>query len=75
MRAVKEGSKKIRDTMFNTIITLFLKHDNASETARYILGKVISKRSINGTKSMLLSLRDLHASFRPEGYGKITAIW
>ncbi|XP_078361673.1 uncharacterized protein LOC144646026 [Oculina patagonica] len=45
VQAVKDGSKEIRDALFNALIALNSSPDNVSEAAKYVLEKVISKRS------------------------------
>ena len=48
--AVKEGSKGVRDALFNVIIALHSSHDDINEATRDILGKMMSKRSTNGNQ-------------------------
>ena len=46
--AVKEGSKEVRDALFNLIVALHSSHDDINETTRDILHKIMSKRSTDG---------------------------
>lgn len=43
--AIKEGSKEVRDALFNLIVALHSSHDDINETTRDILHKIMSKRS------------------------------
>lgn len=53
VQAVKNAEQEIRDALIDTIAALHSKHDDVSEAVRYILGKVISKRSTDGKESLL----------------------
>lgn len=46
--AIKEGSKEVRDALFNLIVALHSSHDDINETTRDILLKIMSKRSTDG---------------------------